>query len=145
MEYLTVLVSWLSDKTGIDQWVVAGVLFMTVGLLGKTSVRGVFAWISGEHKKIGEIATGLLALMDAVNNWQISAGGQLEGPGEVRINITQRAISVDGVEVADELNRKERRLLFAKARDIKLMLENAARDSQRMSAMQVLRAARASV
>jgi hypothetical protein len=139
MEYLTLVVSWLSEKTGVDQWVVAGALFMIVGLLGKTSVRGAIAWVAGEHKSIGEIAQGILALMDTLNNWQINSrnDSRIES-GDIVIDPRGRVVFVDRIEL-NHLNRRERRLIFAKAREIKGALDERQQRKLREQALTIVR------
>jgi hypothetical protein len=138
MAHLHELVEWLGKLTGMDDWILVGILFVVAGFVGKATVKAALGLATGSRLKVGDLATDLLKLLEDPSGWVISnyacgevmlnvAGRERNQNTRVSVDPKNRDVEVNGQSVLG-LNRRERGLLFMAARTVRDSIKAATKD-----------------
>jgi hypothetical protein len=121
-QWVQALAAW----SGLDEYIVLGLIFMTAGLVGKASVKLALKRCAGCHLKVNDIANGVLRLLDSPEKWETTQGGiayKFNG-SVVTVKTEDGSVGVDNHGKAvlaasnGDFNRWERRLIKAKAKKV---------------------------
>ena len=149
MHYLQPVLTYLSALSGLDNMDVEAVLISTLVLalgLGRKLAGMV---IAGKHLPVGDMANDLLWILNNDNYWSVSANrtddNNLCGPNGMYIDLAAYHIFTPVGKVDYLLNRKERRLIFAKATKLFNTLVVKREQAKRMLAENAVREAKKSL
>ena len=110
----------LSALTGLDDWLLSGGLFAAVVWTAKHAGLVLLRRVAGEHLPIGETGQGLLDKLEEPD-WTAIKRKDQRGifRGKVLISPDEGIITVSDRDAKPYLNRREQRLIFTAAREVR--------------------------
>lgn len=134
-------VASLSALTGLDDWLLSGGLFTVLLWVGKHTGLKVLRRIAGEHLPLGEEGANVLDKLEQ-GGWMVTQrkAGKIQHTAvlldKLVVSPDEPAVLAGGRDVLPFLNRRERRLIFAAAREVRkaLALAKVAVDRQAINA-----------